>query len=126
MKKGAAQVRGFAQERIADDIKICIAGQSETCAERGSASLFDIDEEFGGVVGAHSGVERQHAGGSFLVVRAQTVLAAVVGREWRMGLENEIRRTGEPEAGVLEVRKYGLGGFDGRIGGVVCVGLSLS
>ena len=55
---GAAQVRRFAQERVADDIEIGIAGEAEAQAECGSASFFEIDQKFGGIVQANAGVKR--------------------------------------------------------------------
>src|SRR5208282_3159970 len=84
-------------------------------AERGSSGFFDIDQEFGGVIEAYAGVEREHARCGFFIIRAQTVLAAVVGVEGRMSLEDKIHLTGEPEAGILEVRKHGLSAVVGRI-----------
>ncbi len=54
---GAAQVRGFAQKGIADDIEIGIAGKAETLTEGGSAGFFQIDQKFGGIVEAYAAVE---------------------------------------------------------------------
>jgi len=83
-----AQVRGFAEERIAHDIEIGIAGEAEAGAESGAAGFFDVDEKFGGIVEAYAGVEGHDAGRRFLVVGAKAMGAAVVGRErgmiWKM------------------------------------------
>src|ERR1700736_2095191 len=43
-------------------------------------------------------------------MRAETVFAAVESMETGMGLEDEIGLAGEPEAGVMEAGKHGLGG----------------
>ena len=94
-------------EGIAHDVEIGVARQAEAGAERGAAGFFDVDQDLGGVVEAHAGVERHHAGGGLLVVRAEAMRAAVERGEIGMGLKNEIGLPGEPEARVLEMREHG-------------------
>ena len=127
---GAPEVRRFAQQRIADDVEVRIAGKTETGAECSSASLFDIDQKLGGIVEAHSGVERHDAGSGFFIVGTQTVRAAIGGMERRMSLENEVRLPGEPETCVLEMGKHCFGVVSrrriGRVGCGLGDGLRLS
>src|SRR5580704_11893716 len=58
-------------------------------------------------------------------MRAETVHAAVESMETGMGLEDEICLAGEPEAGVVEAGKHGLGGCVGRGIGRLSRGASL-
>ena len=69
MDHGAAEIGSLAQQGIAHDVEIGIAGEAEAEAERGATCLFDVDQNLGGVVEAHAGVERHHARGGLLVVR---------------------------------------------------------
>ena len=103
---GAAEVGRLAQRGIADDVEIGVAGEAETCAERGAAGFFDVDQKFGGVVEAHAGVERHDARRRFLVVGAEAVGAAVERGKIGMGLENEVGLAREPEARVFEMGEH--------------------
>ena len=96
----AAEVWSFAERRIADDIEIGVSRQAETCAERGAAGFFDVDENFGRVVESNASVEGEHSRGRFLVVRAQAVRSAVEGMEIGMSLEDEVGLAREPELRV--------------------------
>jgi hypothetical protein len=49
----------FAEERIPDDIEICITRESEAGAESGASGLFNVYEKFGGLIQAEAGVEGQ-------------------------------------------------------------------
>ena len=114
MDHAPAEIGCLAQERVAHDIQIGVAGEAEALSESGATCFFNVHQQFGGVVQAHTGVERHYAGSGFLVVRAKAVRAAVERRKIGMGLKNEVGLTGEPEARVLEMREHGLGAVVGR------------
>jgi len=115
----APEVRRFAQRRIAHDVQVGIAGQSQAGAQRRAAGFFDIHQDLGGIVEPHAGVKRHHARRGFLIARAEAVLSAVGSVKVRVSLEDEIRLAGEPEARVLEMREHRfgivIGGRAGRI-----------
>ena len=50
MDHAATEIRLFAQAGIADDVEIGVAGESEALGESGSASFFDIYQNFSGVI----------------------------------------------------------------------------
>ncbi len=123
----ATEIGGLAQQRITHDIEIGVAGQAQASAEGGAARLFNVDQQFGGAVETHAGVERHHTRGGLLVARAEAMRTAVERAEVGMGLKNEIGLTREPETRVLEVREQRfralVGSGVGRIGhdGSVCL-----
>ena len=63
------QIGSLAQRGVAYDIEIRIASQSEAGAQRSSAGLLNIDQQFSGVVETHSGVEGHHARRGLLIIR---------------------------------------------------------
>ena len=105
----APEIRSLAKQRIADDIEIGVAGETESEAKGGASGLFKIYQEFGGIVQANAGVERHDARCGLLVVWAETVRTTVESGEIGMRLEDEVRLTGEPESSALEVREHSLG-----------------
>ena len=115
----ASEIGSFAEERIADDVEIGVAGKAEAQAESCATSLFDVDEEFGGVVEACASVKRENAGRRLVVMRTEAVRAAVKRREFGMSLEDEIGLSAEPETRVFEMREHRFGSvFRGGSGGI--------
>ncbi len=47
--------------------EIRVACESQAYAESGAPGLFHIDQKLSRIIEAHTGVERQHARGSFVV-----------------------------------------------------------
>src|SRR6202043_3825946 len=86
-------IGSLAQQRIAHDVEIGVARQAETGGESGASRLFDVDEQFGGVAEAHSGVQSHQARGGFFIARAETMRAAVESAEIGVGLKDEIGLT---------------------------------
>ena len=110
MDHAPTEIGRLAQQRVAHDVEIGVAGKAETVRQSGTARFFDVDQELGGVVEAHAGVERHQAGRGFLVVRAEAMRTAVERLKFRMGLKHEVGLAREPEARVLEMREHGFGG----------------
>lgn len=107
MNHAAGEVRRFAKGRIANDVEIGVAGETEAGAESQATGFFDIGKKLKRVADAHAGVDGDYAGGCGLENGPQTVDAAIGGWKRRMELENEISLGGEPELRGSEVREEG-------------------
>jgi hypothetical protein len=83
-------VGGFAQGGIANDIDISKTRDAERIAQARAARAFEIEQKLQILSDSEAGIERLDARGLVLLVRAQTVDAAVLaGNEgccWRMKL----------------------------------------
>src|SRR5579863_9968603 len=114
MNHATAKIGSLAEQRIADDVEVGVAGQAEALAQGRPAGLFGIYQQFRGIVDPDSGVESEDAGRGFFVMRIETVRPAVKRVKLRVSLNDPVGLSGKPEARVLEMRQHGLGALVGR------------
>src|SRR5712692_5714222 len=77
VEEEAGDVRGFAEQGIANDIEIREAGEAERFAEAVASGFLDVAENFGGAGEAEAGEEGEDAGAGVLGVWRKTVFALI-------------------------------------------------